>query len=427
MQHDKDLDEVDFEDPNAISYSPSVSLTPSVTPSERPTSTPSAVPTRTPSASPSQSPTSTPSAVPTRAPSASPSQSPSATPSLSLSPTMIPSQNPSASLVPSMGPTAIPSSDPTIDCTSDETGSFGYLYDVNNTLGNETTSLTVNYYYELETSTAEAQVIQSSILPSIERAISDQIIALLFRDRDECAARIFETNGNLRLRHRQLQQERRTLEVVGVSANPPDLTFEDGTCQIGGQASSNNATTTGTNGSTMNIFQPPEACSVVQGQLTLFVKTVNVEGDEEDRVKELIREGMEDGDFVKAHPDIIQLYYIDNFDENYVQVEDTNEGGVIQDLIDQFGVIPLAIVAAGIAMVCFLCVVLVLCLRNRKDQDSYDDCNDDGSMSSSFSDHPSSVITTTNSSLNVPPPPVPPQKTTLSLDIHKDEDGYGSA
>ena len=67
MQHDKDLDEVDFEDPNAISYSPSVSLTPSVTPSERPTSTPSA--------------------VPTRAPSASPSQSPSATPSLSLSPT----------------------------------------------------------------------------------------------------------------------------------------------------------------------------------------------------------------------------------------------------------------------------------------------------------------------------------------------------
>eukprot|EP00550_Attheya_septentrionalis_P007852 CAMPEP_0198284982 /NCGR_PEP_ID=MMETSP1449-20131203/4320_1 /TAXON_ID=420275 /ORGANISM="Attheya septentrionalis, Strain CCMP2084" /LENGTH=508 /DNA_ID=CAMNT_0043982207 /DNA_START=313 /DNA_END=1842 /DNA_ORIENTATION=+ len=446
MQHDKDLDEADEVDPDAITNAPSVSLTPSATPSERPTAKPTKTPTRAPTASPTRSPTATPSVIPssspsatpsttpTSSPSATPSQSPSARPSLSFKPTIESSETPSMSLSPSMSPTGTPSSGPTIDCTSDETGSFG-VTNITNDLTNETTSITVNYYYELETSIVDPQVIQTVILPAIEIAISDLIIALLFNDRsDECAARL-ETDVNLRKRQLQQQQQRRKLEVVGVSGSPPDVIYEDGECQIGGQdllgpSSSSDNTTTTTNNSSTNIFQClTKACSVVEGELTLFVKTENVKGDEEERVKTLIREGMEQGDFVAAHANLCQLYYIDNFEDQYVKVEDDNEGGFVNDLVDQFGVVPLAIVAAAIAMVCFLCIVLCLCLRRRKNEDDDDDdCNDDESMSSSsFTDHPSSIVTTTSSLLNNDVTPPPTQPTSTSLNIHKDEDGYGSA
>eukprot|EP00978_Attheya_sp_CCMP212_P016312 scaffold42615_cov55-Attheya_sp.AAC.3 len=431
MQHDKDLDEVDYVDPDAITNPPSVSLKPSVTPSERPTATPSAIPTSSPSASPS--------AGPTRSPSAAPSQSPSARPSLSFSPSIETSETPSMSLSPSISPTGTPSMSPSIDCTSDETGSFGVTNITNDR--NETTSLTVTYYYEVETSTTTVdnddpqEVVQTVILPAIERAISDRIIALFFNDRaGECAARLDNDINNLRKRQLQMQMQmqqqerRRKLEVVGVSGSPPDVIYEGSECQIGGQdllgPSTDNTTT---NNSSTNIFQMiPDACSVVEGELTLFVKTTNVKGDEEERVKTLIREGMEEGDFVSAHPNIYKLHYIDNFEDQYVKAEDDNEGGFLQDLVDQFGVIPLAIVAAAIAMVCFLCLVLCLCLRKRKNED--DDCDNDESMSSSSAtDHPSSIVTTTTSSSlkNVTPLP---QSTSTSLDIHKDEaDGYGSA
>eukprot|EP00978_Attheya_sp_CCMP212_P016311 scaffold42615_cov55-Attheya_sp.AAC.2 len=477
MQHDKDLDEVDFEDPDAISQPPSVSLEPSATPTKRPTDTPTKTPTRAPTASPTHSPTAkptadptsspttspsqsptraptasptqsptakptavptsspsaTPSTIPTSSPSASPSQSPSARPSLSFMPSIESSEAPSLSLVPSISPTGTPSSGPTIDCTSDETGSFG----VTNTssITNETTSITVNYYYELETSTVDAQVIQTSILPAIEIAISDLIIALLFNDRsDECAARL-ETDVNLRQRQlQQLQQERRKLEVVGVSGSPPDVIYEDGECQIGGQdllepsSSSDNTTTTTTTttNSSTNIFQCLiKACSVVEGELTLFVETANVKGDEEERVKTLIREGMEQGFFVTAHVNICQLYYIDNFEDQYVTAEEDNEGGFVQDIVDQFGIIPLAIVAAAIAMVCFLCIALCLCLRRRKNEDDEDDDDESMSSSSSFADHPLSIHTTTDSLLNNATPTQ--TQPTSSLDINKGEDGYGSA
>jgi hypothetical protein len=154
---------------------------------------PSAPPTQVPSKVPSWNPSVEPTFVPTNLRSQSPSSSPP--------PTQLPSISPTSSQAPS----SVPSTRPSVDCTADENGSFG-----DTSTGNE--SLVLIYNYELTTQTNDTKLLNDDILPALEVAISDRLLTLIYSK--NCASR-------------------RRLELVGLSASPSDVVYENGKIHVG--------------------------------------------------------------------------------------------------------------------------------------------------------------------------------------------------
>jgi hypothetical protein len=76
---------------------------------------------------------------------------------------------------------------------------------------------TIEYAYEVEVTTS-ADALASDVLPLVEKAITDSILAELFAG---CAVR---------------RKLRRRLEVTGVTTNPEDLVVDDGTYHHGSLA-----------------------------------------------------------------------------------------------------------------------------------------------------------------------------------------------
>jgi hypothetical protein len=145
-----------------------------------------------------------PSAPPTQVPSKVPSSNPSVEPT--FVPTNLRSQSPSSSSPPStqLPSTSVPSTRPSSDCTADENGSFG-----DTSTGNESL---IKYNYELTTQTNDTTLLNDKILPALEVAISNRLLTLIYSK--NCAGR-------------------RRLELVGLSAIPLDVVYENGKIHVG--------------------------------------------------------------------------------------------------------------------------------------------------------------------------------------------------
>ena len=118
------------------------------------------------------------------------------------------------SATPSSSPSASPSFAPTrADCETTD-GVFGAV---------DGESVSVDFAYELQVSGEDQSnlSIQDNILPSLEKAITDSILPVIFKD--ECD----RSNG------RRLRFQRR-LEVIGISQYPDDIIYDDCTYGITG-------------------------------------------------------------------------------------------------------------------------------------------------------------------------------------------------
>jgi hypothetical protein len=93
---------------------------------------------------------------------------------------------------------------PTVACVSND-GVYGDIDGVATTIG---------FAYYLESSTTE-KLIESTVLPELERAIIDSLLSEVFAE--ECGGR------------RHLRVDRRLQnEIFGISKNPVDLIMDDG-------------------------------------------------------------------------------------------------------------------------------------------------------------------------------------------------------
>jgi len=253
---------------------------------------------------------------------------------------------------------------PTTDCTSDETGSFG-----NTATG---IPITISYNFEVETSTTNDTYLQEKIIPALERAVSDRLLALFYKDKKCGEQRVLHSSGQ----GGQIRQ----LEMNGLSASPTDVMLEV-SCLRGSGDIDANATSCS------------KMCKVFQGKATLFVdnssdtnvnsvnslesggsneseiEMLEIGGEETTLALKAIQKGMDEDDFLSAHSDICRIYFIEEL-VGYVQSGSEQEGDAgIFDFIGELGVIPVAIIAAATALSCFLVILALVFKNQRRDED----------------------------------------------------------
>jgi hypothetical protein len=103
---------------------------------------------------------------------------------------------------------------PTVDCTSDETGSFG------ETLTEK--QISINYHYEIELSTIDTSILESEIIPELERAVSDKLLPHFFGEKNCYETRRLLVSG----------QSKRKLEIVGISAAHSNVVSDQSECGV---------------------------------------------------------------------------------------------------------------------------------------------------------------------------------------------------
>lgn len=130
----------------------------------------------------------------------------------------------------------------------------------------------VSFGYELETTPVSETVLQEEILPTLEHAFNDFLVPLLFAD--QCSGR------------RSLS---RRLGYVGISARPDDLPIVDVVC--------------GT------LKDEGNRCRVILGELSLYLDSRRL--NEEDEIREYLKRGMKDDEFVGAEERIVRVSYVD--------------------------------------------------------------------------------------------------------------------
>lgn len=133
------------------------------------------------------------------------------------------------------------------------------------------------------------------MLPDLEVSFNDFLLSGLF---PACSLR-------------RLQQQRRKLAVVGLSADPPDIVDNDASCET-----------------------PPDVgneCSVVDGVITLIS-----DGDlflvNQEIVRDTLKDGMENDAFLYIHPDIVRVSYREANEGGTPVATDTPDEGV--DTVD---------------------------------------------------------------------------------------------
>jgi hypothetical protein len=131
-------------------------------------------------------------------------------------------------------------------------------------------------------------------------------------------------------------------------------------------------------------------CTVVQGELTLFLDEDEDPADSEEGIQAmgLIAEGMNDDEFVSMPNDIQKVHFISNFETGYDKVEGpppvdelvTDDGNTTS-----FGVLPMTLVAAAAGVLISLFVGFAV----YKKRNESDDDDDDEELSSHGSSIPS--------------------------------------
>eukprot|EP00978_Attheya_sp_CCMP212_P019630 scaffold55259_cov58-Attheya_sp.AAC.1 len=306
--------------------------------------------------------------VPTPTPTPTSTSTPTPGPSTSA-----PSHLPTVSHAPSRSPTVAPS----VECTSDETGSFGV------STGN---AIQITYNYEIETSTTDTNKLVDFIIPALEKAVSDKLVPLFFGGLNECGS-----NGERMLQQEQQHLQRR-LRLVGLSGNPPDSEIDGGesvVCTAKLVRPKAGIVDDATSATTRNIFRntvsSTKMCKVVEGKSTLYV----VEYDrsaighvEKEQAVNAIKEGMDGDEFISSHPDIVNVHFIDNLDQ-YIVVQDVSDNTKEDDTDNttsgwKSGTFPIFIAAVSSAILAFLFIFAYLCKRHiEKEDESLLDEGDD--------------------------------------------------
>jgi len=279
--------------------------------------------------------------------------------------TSAPSHLPTVSHAPSRLPTVAPS----VECTSDETGSFGA------STGN---AIQITYNYEIETSTTDTNKLVDIIIPALEKAVSDKLVLLFFDGLNECGS------GGERMLQQEQQHLQRRLRLVGLTGNPPDSEIDGVQCRIGIVDNATSATT-------RNIFRntvmsSTKMCKVVEGKSTLYVTEYDrsdIGHVEKEQAVNAIKEGMDGDEFISSHPDIVNVHFIENLDK-YIVVQDVSDNTKEDDTDNttsgwKAGTFPIFIAAVSSAILAFLFIFAYLCKRRieKEDESLLGDGNDE--------------------------------------------------
>ena len=194
----------------------------------------------------------------------------------------------------------------------------------------EATPATVTFFYEVEVFTSnDPDVLEREVLPALETSFNDFMLPELFSG--ECSVR------------RKLKQRRR-LALVGISARPDDRIRDDMVCET-------------------LVELAGDTCKRVLGQLTLYSDEDRLLTDE-DTVRSILREGMEDGSFNDVHSRIVRVSYAEIEDEDNAPSLETEDLGAEEGL-SNLGIGMLS--AAGALVVVFFATVTYR--RRRPDND----------------------------------------------------------
>lgn len=203
-------------------------------------------------------------------------------------------------------------------CLPDENGVYGKA---------DGGPITITYYFELEVA-ATTEIVQQAVLPAIENAVNDRILALFV---DGCGG--------------AAQLGTRRLELVGLASRPQDTIYEGLEC----------------------IVPSETPCYVVEGKMSLFSTTASSEDTSE--AIDGIKAGMEGDAFVSADARIKKLVYISDlssYDQAIIPEEPPQEPTPSTGGGGGIGFLPIALSAvAGVALL----VVGFLVMRRRSEQE----------------------------------------------------------
>mmetsp|Transcript_18671 Transcript_18671/g.21041 ORF Transcript_18671/g.21041 Transcript_18671/m.21041 type:complete len:420 (-) Transcript_18671:50-1309(-) len=191
---------------------------------------------------------------------------------------------------PSQNPTKMP-------CTTSD-GTFGTISDTS------LMTVPISYFYEIETVTGTNQsIIDSEILPILEKAIVDDILQEIFPDR--C--------GSTAIGKRKLRVQRR-LEVIGLSMYPPDFINSDLICNMD------------------TLSNPANECAVIDGELTLFTDDGQAV-EEQPSINNLIKNNMNSGVYDSLSDKIVRLYYLDSSSES-TELNSSDGENIVDGIVD---------------------------------------------------------------------------------------------
>jgi len=235
-----------------------------------------------------------------------------------------------------MAPSAAPSSSPAPTITSKPTsivapssacetedGFFGSL------VGSQ---VIVSFGYELETDPGTQGDLISDVLPPLEKAFNDFLLPTLFPA--ECGT------------SRRLDMARRRLLIRGISARPDDSPMDDVVCS--------------------QVKVVGNNCVVIFGELSLLVDDQRRLNDER-KVQDSLKQGMEDDVFISAHESIDRVTYVDlggnpaKSDGGTDSITQSDDGlnGILVGFV---------VAAAGTALI----VTTAIVYRRRKNSDDAD-------------------------------------------------------
>lgn len=214
----------------------------------------------------------------------------------------------------------------------------------------------IEYAYEIETdlwrSGKNNTLLEGEVLPALEKAINDRLFSVLLSSK--CGGLGLDV-GQRRRGEWQFHPPRigegrrgRNLDAVGISARPDEVVYSGVPCEE------------------LNLTNSANDCTVVEGALQLYID--GKERDERGTVLTIIKNGMDNDEFLHAHESIAQLIFVNLRPRNYPSAgvgtrsapEDDNNPG---------WQIPYIIIGAFV-----LALLLLLCcaLRRRK-KDEEDD------------------------------------------------------
>eukprot|EP00550_Attheya_septentrionalis_P000565 CAMPEP_0198282260 /NCGR_PEP_ID=MMETSP1449-20131203/2103_1 /TAXON_ID=420275 /ORGANISM="Attheya septentrionalis, Strain CCMP2084" /LENGTH=314 /DNA_ID=CAMNT_0043978443 /DNA_START=146 /DNA_END=1090 /DNA_ORIENTATION=- len=210
-------------------------------------------------------------------------------------------------------------------CVTDENGVYGSEV--------EGGLIPLTYYFELEVNRSEE--VTEVVLPAIENAIIDRLLALFVQ----------VCGGTSRL------GSTRRLELVGLASSPQDTIFEGLECKEGAES----------------------PCYVVEGQMSLFSTTAALQ--DKSAAIEGIKSGCEDDAFVAADTRIMKINYISDI-SSYNQAiqpeEPPEEPTPVPSNTGGGGIGFLPIVLSAIAGVALLVVAFLVMQRRSAQEDDED-------------------------------------------------------
>jgi hypothetical protein len=198
----------------------------------------------------------------------------------------------------------------------------------------------VVFAYELETLEVTQEQLVGFILPPLERDFNDYLLPTLFKAECGSAVRRFLTLDD---------NHRRLVEVVGISARPDDFPLAELNCS--------------------SFMMEGSSCSVIQGELSLFVlddaNRRALSETEANLVRATLKRGMDDNVFADTQKKIVRVSYVDLL---YVDpgAQQGNEQSTGNDGLQASAI--LGIVAAAGTM--FLLIGIIVAYRRRKQREA---------------------------------------------------------